>query len=86
MDIYISMIVNELVPVDVILLPELLSVVVEELVGAVTEGNAVDPESVVSEPALVGADHPLASTCVTVHPVNTDIGQVLNIGAGQQCF
>ena len=82
----ISMIVNEFVPVDVILLPELLSVVVEKLVGAVTEGDTMDPEGVVGEPALVGADHPLASTCVTVHPVNTHIGQVLHIGAGQQSF
>ena len=47
------MVVNEFVSVDVILLPELLSVVVEQLVGAITEGDTVYPECVVREPALV---------------------------------
>ena len=48
-----SIIVNEFVSVDIILLPQLLSVVVEELVGAVAEGDTMYPERVVTEPALL---------------------------------
>ena len=78
-----SKIINEFVPVDVILLPQLLPVVVEELVGAVTEGVTVYPEGVVRQPALLRADQPLSSARVTRHPVNTHVGQVLNIGTRQ---
>ena len=78
-----SIIVNEFVPVDVILLPKFLPVVVEELVGAITEGDTVYPECMVWQPALLRADQPPTLASVTRHPVNTHIGQVLNIGAGQ---
>ena len=78
-----SKIINEFVPVDVILLPQLLPVVVEELVGAVTKGDTVYPEGVVRQPALLRADQPLSSARVTRHPVNTHVGHVLNIGTRQ---
>ena len=57
-DCFRLIVVDNFVSVDVILLPELLFVVVEEPVGAVLELHALDPQAGVRQPAQVGADQP----------------------------
>ena len=57
-DCFLLIVVDNFVSVDVILLPELLFVVVEELVGAVLELHTLHPQAGVRQPAQVGADQP----------------------------
>jgi len=57
-DCFRLIVVDNFVSVDVILLPKLLFVVVEEPVGAVLELHAVHPQAGVRQPAQVGADQP----------------------------
>ena len=57
-DCFRLIVVDNFVSVDVILLPELLFVVVEEPVGAVLELHALHPQAGVRQPAQVGADQP----------------------------
>ena len=57
-DYFRLIVVDNFVSVDVILLPELLFVVVEELVGAVLELHTLHPQAGVRQPAQVRADQP----------------------------
>ena len=81
-----SVIVNDFVSVDIILLPELGLVRVEEGVGAVLEHGALHPEASILQPALASCPHlprppPHGQLA---QPVHTEAGQVLHIGAGHQ--
>ena len=79
----LSVIVNDFVSVDVILLPELGLVRVEEGVGAILEHDALHPEAPVLQPALGGAHQPRPHVQLA-QPVHTEAAQVLHIGAGHQ--
>lgn len=81
----LSVIVNDFVPVDVILLPELGLVRVEEGVGAVLEHGALHPQAPVLQPALGGTHHPRPGVHGQLaQPVHTEAAHVLHIRAGHQ--
>ena len=70
-DCFRLIVVDNFVSVDVILLPELLFVVVEELVGAVLELHTLHPQAGVRQPAQVGADQPGLAGHLLRHGVKT---------------